>query len=405
MGGYAARSGVAEDTLDPLFCRAIVFSDRATTVALVALDLLSVSAVWAEPVRQQIGAQLACDPTHVLIAATHTHAGPETVRFRRTHAAALHAYEKTLASTVVQTAAAAHAAQQVAHLALGAIRVEGVAANRREAHGPVDETVQVLVARTPSNTCVAVIAVFGCHPTVLPPTNLRYSRDLFGPAVDTAEQVLGARVVLFNGAAADVSTRFTRQTQDSHEAVRLGRLLGEAIATAAARAAPIAGTSLCACQELVAVEPRSLPSPSEAEENVAQAGDRVRTLQSREAPAGEQRRAAAELEGALAQLFLVTHGGARAVLGHEADRAAIQLLRLGACDIVAAPGEVFSATGRAIRAARPRPTLVVGYANDYLGYFVGPDVAAAGGYEALTAFVAPNSAQAIAQRLATIDCS
>jgi neutral/alkaline ceramidase-like enzyme len=405
MGGYAARTGVAEGTLDPLFCRSVVFSDDATTVALVVLDLLYVSAAWAEPVRRQIAALLRCDPANVLIAATHTHAGPDVFQPGGASSATLLAYQADLAAILRDTVSAAHAERVPASVHFGSTRVDGVAANRREAGGPVDDTLHVLVARAASGAALAVVAVFGCHPTVLPPANLRYSRDLFGAAVDDAQHALGGHVLLFNGAAADVSTRFTRRAPDTHEVARLGRAVGEAIAVAANGATPIASTPLCAGVEHLPIEPRRLPTPAEAERVVAEAATRLEALRAQAAPAGEQRGAAANLEGALAQLFLTTHGGAKGLLGYDPQRAVIQHLRIGECDIVTAPGELFSESGRQVRARRSRPTLLIGYANDYLGYFVEPPAAVSGGYEALIAFVAPTSAAGVAQRLATIDCS
>jgi len=60
----------------------------------------------------------------------------------------------------------------------------------------------------------------------------------------------------------------------------------------------------------------------------------------------------------------------------------LQVLRLGDVAIVGLPGEPFSAIGLEIkeRAAVPHP-FVVGYANDYLGYFPTPRAWEQGGYE------------------------
>ena len=403
MGGYGARTDSAAGTLDALTCRVVVASDEGVSLALVALDLVYVATPWATPLRARIARALGGDAAGVLIAATHTHAGPAVFRSAVVESAELRAYEDRLAALVEATAVAAATQQRPVDLALGEAPVPGVAANRRDPAAAIDTSVRVLVARSAAASCAGVIAVFGCHPTVLPSANLLYSRDLFGAAVDAAEQRLGVPVVLFNGAAGDVSTRFTRRDQSPAEVRRLGLLLGDGIVRAAATATPLASAPLAARVDDVPVDLCETPSAESAQERVATAAKQLEDGGVGEANVGERRRAAAQLEGALAQLFMATHGGAAGILGHRPRQATLQLLRLGGCDLVAVPGELLSGVGGAVRAARRRPTLLVGYANDYLGYFVPPADAARGGYEALMAFLEPASAEAIAHRLGTLD--
>jgi hypothetical protein len=401
MGGYAARAGVAQGTLDPLFCRAAVLSDGVASVALVALDLVYVAAGWAGPLRDEIARRLGTRAENILVAATHTHAGPAVFHSSLTDSQDLRAYERQLADTALRAVDDACTAAQPAQLAWGEARCAGVAASRRDAAADIDDRVRVLVVGAPTGKCQAVVAVFGCHPTVLPPANLCYSRDLFGAAVDVGEALVGAPVVLFNGAAADVSTRFTRRGQTVPEVTRLGRALGESIAAAVSAAVAVAGEPLGAYVDAVPVATRPLPSVETAQRMVAEAAALADAAQHRRAEAGDVRRAAAQLEGALAQLFLAAHGP-ELLFRRQPDSATIQLLRIGDCDLLGAPGELFSRVGRQICSARARPTLLVGYANDYLGYIVPPAAAAAGGYEALTAVIEPASADELAERLVAI---
>ncbi len=143
------------------------------------------------------------------------------------------------------------------------------------------------------------------------------------------------------------------------------------------------------------MRPRQFPDAAEAQRLVAAAAARFQEAQAAALPAPQLRLIASHLEGAMAQLFLAT-GGIGEILGAPPESAVIQVLRCGAAEILAVPGEVFSSAGAAMRAARPRPSLLAGYANDYLGYLVPPAAVAAGGYEALTALIEPESAQAIA---------
>jgi neutral ceramidase len=403
MGGYAARAGTATGTLDGLTCRAVAFADGEACVVLVILDLLCLSEPWAGTLRRRIAACAHCPPAHVLLAATHTHAGPAVFRSALAVTAELTAYESRLADTVLDTVARARAATQSVELGFGGAPVAGVSSNRTAAARHADHTVRVLVARVAGGACAAVVAVYGCHPTVLPPANLNYSRDLFGAAVDSAERLLGARVLLFNGAAADVSTRFTRRGQDANEVARHGQLVGAAIAAAARDARPIAAAAVRGRWDELTVRLRPLPDAAVAQQRVAAASERLQAARAGAPSPGERRRAAAELEGALAQLFLATQGGAPGLLGRAPVTAPLQLLRIGDASILGVPGELFSAMGERICASRRRPTLLVGYANDYLGYLVDPEAVATDGYETLSAFIDPASVQSLAEWLMEID--
>ena len=72
MVGYSAREGTARAVLDRLLVQAVVLDDGETSVALIALDLRRLtSARILQAVRSQ-------GFDHVILAASHTHSGPDT---------------------------------------------------------------------------------------------------------------------------------------------------------------------------------------------------------------------------------------------------------------------------------------------------------------------------------------
>ena len=62
---------------DPLYARAIVFSQAATTFAVVGCDLAMMSPAVASQARTAIAASCGVEPNHVLIHASETHNGPD----------------------------------------------------------------------------------------------------------------------------------------------------------------------------------------------------------------------------------------------------------------------------------------------------------------------------------------
>lgn len=397
MGGYAARTELNRTTLDPLACRAAVFRDDRQAAALIAVDLLYVRDPWASAIRERVAHRLGIDAAAVMIAATHTHAGPAVFRSAMRETDELMDYERRLADIVDAAVEEAAGEMQPVTLHYGVGVTDGVAANRQAHEGAVDATVRAVVARGREGQPAGVIASFGCHPTVLSAANLAYSRDLFGAAADVVEAEVSAPVLLFNGAAGDVSTRFTRQAQTADEVARLGRRLARGVLAAIDAAQPIPNAPITGRTVDVPMTLRPLPTAAEAESHVAEAMARLAEARER-AVATELRRLTARLEGAMAQLYLSQQGGVAALLGTAPERATVQTLELGGCDILGVPGEMFSAVGQRICESRPRPVLLAGYANDYVGYLVPPG--SDGEYEALISFVTEESAAAVARALA-----
>lgn len=394
LGGYAARVGGAEGVLDPLFCRAAVFEAGGTSVGVIGLDLIHVFGEWVSTVRARAAQTLGLAADHVLIAATHTHAGPGVFRSTVARHEAIVSFEHALADSVLGCLRAAISVAAAARLRFGTAPCAGVAANRRNPSLAVDDTVRVLCASDPGGRLLGVIANFACHPTVLSAANHLYSGDLFGLAAAHATQVLGAPVLLTNGAAGDVSTRFTRRDSTYAEVQRMGRHLAEALCAAVRRASPaplpITNAPLATARQTLAVRWRALPRPDVAAARLQEALDGLGHLRGEGADPGALRLAQTRVEGAQVEWFVSSGGGWEALFGPRQPVAEVQAVRCGDVAVIAAPGELFSSAGRWLQSCLGERTLVVGYANDYLGYFVPEADARAGGYEALIAMVDPN---------------
>ncbi len=73
MGGYGARLGRAESIAAPLLCRAFVFDDGNSQLALVVCDLLFVTRDISALSRRLIAEETGISPGSVMITSTHTH--------------------------------------------------------------------------------------------------------------------------------------------------------------------------------------------------------------------------------------------------------------------------------------------------------------------------------------------
>ena len=81
MSDYFGRQGVAAGVHDPLYARALVLDDGQRAIAIVAVDLVVVTADFTAAIRNAVHEAIGIQPDHLMIAASHTHAGPDLFRW------------------------------------------------------------------------------------------------------------------------------------------------------------------------------------------------------------------------------------------------------------------------------------------------------------------------------------
>lgn len=382
LAGYIARNGaLSTGTHDELEAALIVLDDGSQRVAWLTLDAIAVTAALDVPLRAAIVEALG--DTAVVIAASHSHSAPlgwtgsihPGNPGRRSDAAAQELVERVGALARSLAPAVSVRAEW------SSAPVAGVGTNRLSPDGPHDSTVGVLALRDADDEVRAVLFDFATHPTVLGPANLRWSADWPGAARAVIRDSLGGAVVGFlQGAAGDVSSRFTRRSDGFGEVSRLGALVGEGALGALRRGRPLDGPLRVASGD-VTLRRRALPSKEDAEAAVVDAATAI--------PDGSP------LDPAV-RLAQTRHDGARV----QRDLAAADLpdaltlplavVSLGELAWAYVPVELFASLGASIAAASPFPiTRVIGYSNGYTGYLADAAAHASGSYEALSSFFPP----------------
>jgi len=223
MSGYDLRTAIAEGVHDPLSVRALAIGGEDPAL-LIAFDLLGISAYHAEPLRKRLSERFGIRPERIAASAIHTHAAPKSI-FQ-----SFACYDPSYAAYVLkqaeEAAAEAIATREERTAFLSETLAEGVACFR-------DAGAEGSRFAMPSETiwwekegCAPVLmTLFTCHPTVLNEQNLRMSRDLvWGCEKALLTRIPGAKAIFFNGACADISTRYTRRASTFEEAERLGAI-------------------------------------------------------------------------------------------------------------------------------------------------------------------------------------
>lgn len=226
MAGFDRRTSPSTGTLDPLYVSVLAVDDGAGVFLLCSFDLLGVDNALCAAVRARAEEKFGIPQSRIISGATHTHSAPG-VHFagRASHDSA---YTARLIGETMAAAEEALADLRDCTLTFTGTSVTGVASRRNRGREGAQFPMPLLVFRFRRPDDVLTLCRFACHSTVLDEKNTLFSADLPG----AARKLLGEKSIFFNGACADLSTRFTRLSSDSSELARLGGILAEGVLTA-----------------------------------------------------------------------------------------------------------------------------------------------------------------------------
>jgi hypothetical protein len=252
MAGYAARKQLSTGVHDPLYATVLVLKAAGQSIAIVTADLHS-----GHSARLESEAAKRFGIAHVLLACSHTHAGPVTtapaayglqisnLKFGDDDPWWRSTEDKLIAAV---GEAASKAAPARLGVGLGSVyighnrrrvlpdsKVEMFWRNAEKVPtSPVDPEITILRVDAPDGTPRAILVNYSCHPTVLGPDNLEISADYVGAMRAYVEKKFpGATVLFANGAIGDINPYLDKQPMNDGpwEAVRwTGETLGEAVA-------------------------------------------------------------------------------------------------------------------------------------------------------------------------------
>ena len=396
LEGYGARTSGSVGVHDDLHARALVVDDGATQAAIVSCDLIGIDRHTTAAVRALVAAATDIPAANVMVAATHTHGGPVGMH-RHDDDTLRDVQDRLIAGAVVE----AWRNKQPSVLKAGRGSVDSVSQNRRDPATPIDDALRVLLFDAPAHgdQPVASVVNFACHGTVLYHTNMQFSADYPGYALETVRKIVGDAPSLFlNGACGDINPSWIEQ--DHSEAARVGSIVGAEAARRMQELRPLGhshnawNTSwneilpqsvatgdlieprIRVATREVAVRLRDLGAPTDYDARIA---DLDRQLASFSPTDADERHRLMEQWNFL-RGSRTTSAFVRAPNEMNAE---IQAIALGKdCAILALPGEFFAESGREIQAAAALRHLIIAcYANHHLMYVVPRHEFARGGYE------------------------
>lgn len=332
MAGYGSRTHGAIGIRDDIWARALYLTDGQSNFVLLGVEAVGLRRPIVERVRQRVEEETDIPGSHVFIAATHTHSGPDV---RSGDADSVTAnneavVEDKLVGVVTWAKSLATPARIFYHREQAQCGI-----NRREWRDgrvilgqnpdqPIYPWVDILEVSDPQRKTIAVWFCHPCHAVVMGSSNYLISGDFPGAAARYIEEQTGGVAIFANGCAANINSN--PHGADFAAVDRLGHYLGAAVM-------------------------KALLSSS-----------------------GGQ-----ELTPKLASL---QHSFALPADSDPGIPMTIQAASIGEVALIGLPAEVFIELGMAIQGQSPfERTIPVGYANGYQGYVPTAQAFKEGGYE------------------------
>lgn len=401
--GYPHVRRISTGVHDPLLVSDLYLRSGNNAVILCALDLAMLNGDFARQLRHRVAEAVELPEASVFISCTHTHSGPVTARYLPFENDQLMsspdlAYLAQVERQTVSAAVAARANARAAELVWLSADAGGVGGNRHRPDGPTDSEAKVLAVRSPSGPWLAIAIIYGMHPTVLHEDSTLVSSDFPHYTRRHIREALGPEVtVLYHTApCGNQSPRYFVSSQTFAEAERLGRKLGAAVVESIREARTGALAALAGAISQVELSPRSFPSVSEAEAQLARYVVEYEELRSSRADRARVRTAEVAVfgaEGAVALAKAASDGRLDRLL-EQLRPFEVQALRIGDHCLVGLPGELFVEYALSIKRRAAVKTAVVAFVNGELqGYLVTPEAVAAGGYEAAGRLFEPEAGE------------
>lgn len=364
LRGYEAKR-TAEGVHDDLYTRCLLLEENGTRFLLAQCDLVGLDYAMVDAVWEQVK-DLGIAKEHIVLLATHTHAGPGgTVNTETGLFSGLQGifgfYDRNLIAGIagVISMAAHSAAEDMVETKVTIARgnIQKVGAERHDPSLPGDES--LLVYRFEREDGKSVLLYnYACHPTVTGPGNLQVTAD-FPYAV---ERDLGYDMTVFvNSCAGDISTRFTRQSSSFAQVEIYKEHILEGIKEALLH--PIYSGKLKGIQmeqHTMTLPVKKVGSVEEAREQLQEYEQQLEEARQQDLNDKQLRILASYVEGAGVAVKL-----AKALQGISSEEVKFTTMTLGGLKIAVVPGELFSTLGVPLK---QEGIEVFGYGNGYYLY-------------------------------------
>jgi len=358
LTGFGNREKPSMGVKLPLKAKCLVLKDEKEKIALIGADLIGLGKKVTQEIKKSIKEKTGIE--NVVILCSHTHSGPETSNLINM-AAVDETYLNILPRILAGGVFSASQDMEEIEIGSGKGKARGLTFNRRKnTFTPVDEEVNILKIK--GNNFLIHLVNYTCHGVVLGPQNLLIYPDYPGEVQRYAEMYLGGVVMFTNGCCGNIDPISYYRKWGSGtftEAERMGKIIAAETLKISLNIKTSSEIKLSFKKKEIKL-PLTWPKVSEVENLYKEAKDY------------------ANLHKGYAQNMITW---SEKVLKRVKEKdtpshlfSEIYLLSLNDTALISLPGEVYVQIGQKIkRESSFSHTLVLGYANEVVGYIASKD--------------------------------
>jgi hypothetical protein len=380
----------------PIHARALLFQNDQNRLLLLVLEAMGISSDHVSNIRKSICRKIpSLKPENIMICTTHSHCAPVMATSYYSCTGGDKKYLKSLVQKL--TALSVNASKNLEPVTMGtaSTAMDKYYINRRlmtpegvlfapNPKGIVDPEVSVIRFDTLSGKTKSFLINFACHPTIL--SGRWVHPDYPGIACAVIEKKYGKNTtaVFTNGAAGDIRAMFNpRNSKKFGGGTREAVLkFGEHFAQKVLQIAPKIKTKDTSDAKMKGIS-AIVPFPFEKPLTPKKFAEEIKRMETLIADFTKQNKpyhvieTKSQLNWAKLALKLTTSKDYKPWINAE-----IQLFRVGNLRLVALPGEVLCEIGLSIKKMiKPDKAVIIGFANDYLGYIPTAKALRERGYE------------------------
>ena len=393
---------------DPLYAACMYLDNGKEAVAMITLDLLFFSKIYAAEVRRKAEEKCGIKGANIMFSCSHTHSGPATSGFidvedlEKGRKQPMD-YINSVIAKLVDLIADAKANAFDAYFAYGTAicgAESGVGGNRRMPGGPHDPLVSVMAVKDTNDTVRGALVNYTLHPTFIHEWSTVCTADYPCYLKMQIEEVYKDALTGFSqGCSGNQSSRYYRQGESYDEAERVGRAIGKAACTVIEKANWMNDFEIKAASTEIEIDLRSFGTEEELIKQVEHDTAVYKELYAKYGQSTNRdeyylwQNANLKCLGSENQLGYVKlqNKGVKIEMLEDENPAEIQVFNIGGVCVVGFPGEAFVEYGLYIKAMAGFGMVVVNELTngDLPGYMYTPESIVTGGYETDTSMLAP----------------
>lgn len=205
--GFNRPDSTARGVLHPLKAQVLIFQSDVQTCCLIAVDSLSFSTALTSRLRDSIAEQLATHRENIMVCFSHTHAAPNATA----NGAAYFEFAHRKIGEAVDKASVT----MFPIKATWGIAENTIGINRRVEATCMDKRIGILkITDAITNKTKLLLLRVTAHANVLTSDNYLISSDYFGPTRELLEKEYNCKVMMTQGAAGNVRSKYRQKNAD-----------------------------------------------------------------------------------------------------------------------------------------------------------------------------------------------